>query len=241
MKYRKNGGLLMMHSAVELTSKLVNINSENPIHSEKEVTEFICKWLEKADIPYQLQEVEPNRSNIIARVTGSRKRAPIILIAHCDTVPAGEGWTVDPFGGDIVGDKLYGRGSADMKSGLASALYALKEASKEPELPGDFIVVVSVDEEGPGMKGVMEFIKSDFVDSSTMVIAPEPTSLEIVRAHRGVMWYEIIAHGRASHGGHAERGVDANHALAAMICESKDVGNGHPFDYALSKNTFISF
>jgi len=240
MKYRKNGGLLMMHSAVELTSKLVNINSENPIHSEKEVTEFICKWLEKADIPYQLQEVEPNRSNIIARVTGSRKRAPIILIAHCDTVPAGEGWTVDPFGGDIVGDKLYGRGSADMKSGLASALYALKEASKEPELPGDFIVVVSVDEEGPGMKGVMEFIKSDFVDSSTMVIAPEPTSLEIVRAHRGVMWYEIIAHGRASHGGHAERGVDANHALAEIICEIKSVVNGLPFDHPLLKNSLIS-
>src|SRR5699024_3819956 len=181
----------------------------------------------------QLQEVEPNRSNIIARITGSRKRAPIILIAHCDTVPAGEGWTMDPFGGAIVGNKLYGRGSADMKSGQASDLYAFKEASKVTELPGYFIVVVYVDGEWPGKKGVMEFIKSDFVDSSTMVIAPEPTSLEIVRAHRGVMWYEIIAHGRASHGGHAERGIDANHALAETICESKSVVNGLPFDHPL--------
>src|SRR5699024_4352595 len=194
------------------------------------VTEFICKWLEKADITYQLQEVEPNRSNIIARITGSRKRAPIILIAHCDTVPAGEGWTMDPFGVDILGNKLYGRGSADMKSGLASALYALKEASKEPSLPGDFIVVVSVDEEGPGMKGVMKFLQSNYIDSSTMTIAPEPTNLEIVRAHRGVMWYEIKTYGKSSHGGHAERGVDANHALAEILCEIKSVVNGLPFD-----------
>src|SRR5699024_2330205 len=101
MKCGENGGHLIVHWSVELTSKLVNINSDNQIHFEKKVTESICKWHKKADITYQLQEVEPNRSNIIARITGSRKRAPIILIAHCDTVPAGEGWTMDPFGGDI--------------------------------------------------------------------------------------------------------------------------------------------
>src|SRR5699024_21501 len=191
-------------------------------------------------IPYELQEVEKDRNNIIAHLPGKGERDPLLIIAHCDTVPAGEGWVHGPFDADISDGKMYGRGAADMKSGLAAALYALKEASKEPELPGDFTVVVSVDEEGPGMKGVMKFIDSNFVDASTMTIAPEPTSLEIVRAHRGVIWYEIETYGRASHGGHADRGVDANHAMAEIISELKTVVNGLPFHHSLLKQTLLS-
>lgn len=230
----------MVHPAVELTSQLVKVNSENPINYEKEITKFICKWLQENDIRYQLQKVEPDRNNIIARLRGNGTRDPIMMVAHCDTVPAGEGWSHDPFGGELVGDKMFGRGSADMKSGLAAALYALKEASKESELPGDFIVAVSVDEEGPDMKGIMKLLELDFVDSSIMTIAPEPTNLNIVRAHRGVMWYEIIAYGRSSHGGHAERGIDANHALAEIICELKSVVNGLPFDHELLGKSLLS-
>lgn len=230
----------MLHSAVKLTSELVKINSENPINTEKKITDFICTWLEEENIPFQLQEVEPGRNNIIAHLSGKGDRTPLLIIAHCDTVPAGEGWGNDPFGAKVSDGRLYGRGSADMKSGLAAALYALREASKRTDLPGDFTVVVSVDEEGPGMKGVMEFLETDFIGASTMTIAPEPTSLEIVRAHRGVLWYEIEVYGKASHGGHAERGVDANHAMAEIISEMKTVVNGLPFHHPLLKQTLLS-
>lgn len=230
----------MVHPAVLLTSELVKINSENPINTEKKITDFICNWLEDANISYQLQEVEKDRNNIIARLPGAGERQPLVIIAHCDTVPAGRRWKHDPFGGEIIDGKLYGRGSADMKSGLAAALYALKEASMQSELPGDFIVVVSVDEEGPGMKGVMKFIESGLIDDSSMIIAPEPTSLEIVRAHRGVLWYEIEVYGKSAHGGHAERGVDANHALAEIITELKTVVNGMPFYHPLLKQPLLS-
>ena len=219
-----------LHPAVELTVELVKINSENPTNVEKEITDFITNWLNKEKIEYQLQEVSPGRSNIIAKVPGKGEREPIVFIAHCDTVPVGQGWTYDPLGGEIVEGKLYGRGAADMKSGLAAALYAIKEAKGAKSLPGDIIVVVSVDEEGPGMLGISAILQSGLIKENTMVIAPEPTNLDIIRAHRGVMWYEIIAHGRSSHGGHAERGIDANHALAEIICELKTSVGALQFD-----------
>lgn len=230
----------MLHPAVQLTSELVKINSENPINSEKAVTDFISRWLKEAGISFQLQQVEADRNNIIAHLPGRGDREPLVMIAHCDTVPAGTGWKHDPFGGEILDGKLYGRGSADMKSGLAATLYALKEASKQSELPGDLVVVVSVDEEGPGMKGVMKFLESNLIDETTMTVAPEPTSLEIVRDHRGVMWYELETFGKAAHGGHAEQGIDANHAMAEIISELKTVVSGFPFQHPLLKKTLLS-
>jgi len=229
-----------LHPAVELAAKLVSINSQNPVSNEKEIIDFIAGWLDEQNIPYELQEVEPGRSNLIAKVSGRGERPPVVIIAHCDTVPVGEGWTYDPFGANIVDGKMYGRGASDMKGGVAAALYALKEAAAAGNLPGDFIVVVSVDEEGPGMKGVMAVVESKLVDESTMVIAPEPTSLDIIRAHRGVMWYELNTFGRSSHAGHAERGIDSNHAMAEIICELKSAVNALPFDHSLLGKSLLT-
>lgn len=229
-----------LHPAVELTAKLVGISSENPINTEEKVINFVAKWLSEDGISYELQQVSHGRSNLIVKVKGTGKRPPIVLVAHCDTVPAGEGWSHDPFKAEIVEGKMYGRGASDMKSGVAASLYALKEAHKAGNLPGDFTVVVSVDEEGPGMLGIKALIDSGLIDDSTMVIAPEPTRLEVIRAHRGVMWYEINTYGKSSHGGHAERGVDANHAMAEIICELKSAVNALPFDHPLLHKSLLS-
>ena len=228
-----------LHGAVQLTADLVRIDSTNPTNNEREVIDFIAAWLEGEGISYELQEVEPNRRNLIATVKGTGRRAPIVVVAHCDTVPIGEGWIHEPLGAVIEDGKMYGRGTSDMKSGVAAALYALKEV-KGDILPGDFVVAVSVDEEGPSMKGIMKMIEEKVIDKETIVIAPEPTSLEIIRAHRGVMWYELTTHGKASHAGHAERGIDANHAMAEIICELKSAVNALPFDHPLLKKSLIS-
>ena len=167
-------------------------------------------------MPFELQEISPGRNNLITRVKGEGKRPPITLIAHCDTVPIGEGWSIDPLGGIIQDGKLYGRGAADMKSGVAAALYAVKEANKAESIPGDFVVVVSVDEEGPGMKGIRALLDSKMLDASSMVITPEPTSLNIVRAHRGLCGTNTT-YGKSSHGGHAERIVQS--CAGKIICD----------------------
>jgi len=228
------------HPAVELTAELVRINSENPCRLEGEIIRYIAAMLDNEGISYQLIEVAPERSNLVVKLKGQNKRPPIALIAHCDTVPAGSGWEKNPFGGEIIDGRLYGRGSCDMKAGLAAALYAVKHAAKTASLPGDLVFVASVDEEGPDMLGILNILDSDILTPSTLIIAPEPTELHVVRAHRGVMWYEVEVHGRASHGGHAERGIDANHALAEVICELKAAVNALPFQHPLLGSALLS-
>ncbi|MGQ9652307.1 MAG: M20 family metallopeptidase [Phycisphaerae bacterium] len=228
------------HPAVKLASRLIGISSENPDVLESEIIRYISGWLKEASVEHHLQEVAPGRHNLIATVRGRGQRKVLTLIAHCDTVPVGSGWTRDPFAGTIEDGRLYGRGASDMKGGLAAALYAVREALHHGPPPGDVTVIVSVDEEGPGMLGVIAAIEGGYVDASTMVIAPEPTSLNIVRKHRGVMWYDVVARGKMSHAGHAERGVDANHALAEAICELKAAVNAIPFNDPLVGGALLS-
>ena len=229
-----------LHLAVPLTQKLVQIDSQNPVSTEKAIIDFIGEWLSEDGVPYELQEVQPDRSNLIAKVEGAGKRPPIVLVAHTDTVPIGDGWTEKPLGGEVRDGKLYGRGAADMKSGLAAALFAVKKAHLQGGLPGDFVVVASIDEEGPGMAGIKALLDAGLVGKDSLVIAPEPTSLEVVRAHRGVMWYEIEAKGVSVHGGHADQGVDANHALVEILSEIKTAVAALPFYDPLLKGPLVS-
>ena len=228
------------HVAVQLTEQLIKIDSQNPVRTEKEIITYIGKWLSECGVPYELQEVQKDRSNLIAKVKGAGKRPPIIIIAHTDTVPIGEGWKEKPFGGEIKDGKIFGRGAADMKSGLAASLYAVKKAFQEKELPGDFIVIASIDEEGPGMAGIKALLDAGYLGKDSLVIAPEPTSLEVVRAHRGVMWYEILTKGVSVHGGHADRGVDANHAMVEILSEIKTAVAALPFYDELLKQPLVS-
>ena len=228
-----------MHPAVLLAQKLIQIDSQNPVSNEKAIISFIGEWLSEEGVPFQLQEVAENRSNLIVTAKGEGRRPPVILVAHTDTVPIGEGWTEEPLGGVIKDGRIYGRGAADMKTGLAAALYAARKAYGE-SLPGDFIVVASVDEEGPGMAGIKALLDAGIVGKDSIVISPEPTSLEVVRAHRGVMWYELMAQGVSVHGGHADRGVDANHALVEALSEIKTAVAALPFYDPLLKGPLVT-
>lgn len=221
--------------------QLIRLRSENPTTDESSVVAFLITRLNEWGIPYCLQNVQPGRQNIITKLKGTGEKPPLVIVAHMDTVPAGEGWTKEPFEPVIEDGKLYGRGASDMKSGLAAAFYALKQVHESASsLPGDLIVVATVDEEGPEMLGAAKLIAEGFVPEDSLVIAPEPSNLEIVRAHKGVIWYELIAHGKMSHGGNAERGVDANHALAEAIVELKTAVSAIPFEHELVGKALVS-
>jgi succinyl-diaminopimelate desuccinylase len=231
----------LKHEVINLTRELVSINSENPTHDESLVINYLTNLLNDWKINFRLQEVQPGRNNIIAHLEGSGEKTPLLYIAHMDTVPAGDGWTKKPFEPVIEDGKLYGRGSADMKGGLAAALYALKKVKDSGVVPpGDLMVIATVDEEGPGMLGAAKLIEEGLVPDDSLVIAPEPSNLEIVRVHKGVIWYELIAHGVMSHGGNAERGVDANHAIAEAIVELKTVVSAIPFEHELVGKAMVS-
>ncbi|UCZ51916.1 M20 family metallopeptidase [Bacillus shivajii] len=214
--------------AVLLTQKLVQIPTENPNGNEKECSTFVENWLrELTNVDVFTQVVEKDRVNVIAKYRGkSSTLPPLVIIAHMDTVPVEGTWSVDPFGGEIINEKLYGRGSCDMKSGLACALMTMKEISENDiSLNRDLYVIASIDEEGPYMKGAVALVDEKIIPEDALLIATEPTNSTLATVHKGTIWYEILVEGKSSHGGNAHLGADAGHAAAEVIVGLKEKVN----------------
>ena len=217
--------------AIKLTQELIKIPSENPVGTEEAIGKFIYDWLNELNVEVKKEEVEPGRFNIVAKLPGEVSHPNLVYIAHMDTVPIGEGWTHEPFSAEIIDGKLYGRGSADMKGGVAAAMVAFKRiVLSKKKLKNDFIFIASVDEEGSEMKGALAAIKNGWVNRDSYVIAPEPSGLTVMTAHKGPIWYEIITRGKASHAGNPQLGIDAIHAMAETLTALKQIVYELPYE-----------
>src|SRR5215207_8791323 len=193
-----------MHYAgtLELLTQLVAIDSVNPaLHAgaagETEIATFIAGWARAAGLRVDVLAATPGRPSVVVRASGTGGGATLLLCGHIDTVGV-EGMQL-PHTPRLEGDRLYGRGAYDMKSGLASALIACREA------PGDVLVAAVADEEHASL-GVQEVLAAHTADAA---IVTEPTELELVVAHKGFVWIEIEVEGRAAHGSRHEEGIDA--------------------------------
>ncbi|MFY9140529.1 MAG: M20 family metallopeptidase [Thermacetogeniaceae bacterium] len=208
---------------VELARELVRIPSENPSGSEQAIASYISKWMNRLPgVEVINEEVLPGRSNVLGILKGEEKRCGLAYLGHMDTVPSGPGWTYDPFGGIIKEGKLYGRGAADMKGGLAAILMTLSNLALSGQKPKhDFLVCATIDEEGPGMLGAVDLVKKNYIDNNTLVVATEPTGNELHIFHKGLVWYEICVKGKNAHAGNPEQGVDAVYGMSLLLTTLK--------------------
>jgi acetylornithine deacetylase len=197
----------MRNDIVELTSRLVSIDSVNPAlvpggAGEGEMARFVADWARDQGLAAEIVEATPGRPSVIVRAPGSGEGRTLLLCGHLDTVNV-EGM-VDPHVPRVDGDRLYGRGSYDMKSGLAAALIACREAAKLG-LAGDVVVAAVADEEcdSVGVQEILETVRAD------AAVVTEPTELDVAIAHKGFVWFDIEVTGRAAHGSRPHLGVDA--------------------------------
>lgn len=161
------------------------------------------------------------RINVVGRYEGRAKGPGIHLNGHFDVVPAGQGWTRDPFGGEIVGDRLYGRGSCDMKAGLAAAVFAA-EAIRRAGVGHAAPIEISgtVDEESGGFAGLAWLAENRWIsrERTRAVIIPEPFGVDrVCVGHRGVYWFEVVAEGRIAHGSMPYLGVNAVEGMSHLL------------------------
>lgn len=233
----------MASEEVALAQALVRIPSENPIGTEKEIGKFIADWLSHiSNVEVKKYEVQRDRFNVVARLRGRRPRAGLAYVAHMDTVPVDTGWNEDPFGGIIKGNVLYGRGSVDMKGGVAAAMVAFKrmaESGRQPE--EDFLFCATVDEEGMEMLGAVDLVNRSLVDRETVILAPEPNSLTLTIEHKGVVWYEIEAVGKSAHAGNPQMGADAVLAIGQAIVALKNLIEKLPYESEYLGRSTITF
>ena len=200
----------MRDELIDLASRLVAIDSVNPAlvpggAGESEIARFVASWAEDNGLAAETLEATPGRPSVVVRKRDPAPGGRLLLCAHMDTV--GVEGMADPHTPRVEGDRLHGRGAYDMKSGLASALLACREA------PGDVVVAAVADEEHASL-GVQEVLASLTADAA---IVTEPTELEVIVAHKGFVWIEIEVEGRAAHGSRHEEGKDAIVAAGPIL------------------------
>lgn len=164
---------------------------------------------------------EHPRVNVVGLRRGRAERPAVHLNGHYDVVPAGAGWTVDPFGGAVRDGRIYGRGACDMKAGIAAAVYAAEAIRRAGlELTGSIEISGTPDEESGGFAGVGWLARHGRLSSDRLdyVIIPEPLNVDrICIGHRGVYWFEVATHGRIGHGSMPFLGVSAIEHMGIIL------------------------
>ena len=219
---------------VQFAADLVRIPTVNPPGEEYEAcAHFLGGFLKRRafEIEYIAAEGRPEHTARYPRVNviGSRRGGPgpvVHLNGHIDVVPAGDGWTVDPFGGLVRDGKIYGRGVCDMKAGIAAAVFAAEAIERAGvRLPGTIEISGTVDEESGGFAGVAHLAELGRIAKgrTDFVIIPEPLNVDrICIGHRGVYWFEVTARGRISHGSMPFLGTSAIDGMGRLLQSVRD-------------------
>ncbi len=206
--------------AIALTEALVAIDSRNPrlvggAPGERACAQFLATVLSGWGFAVSVTDVAPGRPNVLARI-GPIGRTPLVLNGHLDVVGT-DGMNHPPFEPVSRGDRLYGRGSSDMKAGIAAMCVAAARAAAHGALVSEIIIAAVCDEEFESI-GTRALLANGL--HATGAIVTEPTRLAVCPAHKGFVWMELVFHGHAAHGSRFDIGVDAvRHAgllLAAL-------------------------
>jgi acetylornithine deacetylase len=190
-----------------LTADLVAIDSTNPDlvpggAGEGNIAAFVAGWLREAGLDVTVRDLETNRANVVGVLPGSGGGKSLMLNAHMDVV--GAGGMTDPWTPRREGDRLYGRGSFDMKASLAVIMLVAREAAAWG-LRGDLTITAVADEEFASI-GTQDIVNHYRADAA---IVTEPTGLDLCVAHKGFVWIEVETTGLAAHGSLPDVGVDA--------------------------------
>jgi succinyl-diaminopimelate desuccinylase len=210
-----------MTDVVALTRTLLGLDTVN--HDESAALKVLAPLLEEAGFVVAIAEHEPGRGTLVADWHTSLDTPPLCLSGHVDTVPLGAvPWQHEPFG-ELDGDRLYGRGSSDMKGGVAAiVLAATKIAAGNPKRAGLRLVLTSAEETGSlGARHVAGTVLDD--PSGPLVIA-EPTSNAVVHGHKGALWLEALATGVTAHGSRPDLGDNAIYKLARAVSRLAEYG-----------------
>jgi len=219
---------------VALTADLVRIPTVNPPGEEYEAcARFLGADLARRGfgVEYIAAEGLPEHSARYPRinVVGTRRggSGPVVhLNGHIDVVPAGSGWSVNPFAAVVRDGKIYGRGVCDMKAGIAAAVFAAEAIARAGvELPGTIEISGTVDEESGGFAGVAHLAQIGRIakERTDYVIIPEPLNVDrICIGHRGVYWFDVTARGRIGHGSMPFLGVSAIDGMERLLRAVQD-------------------
>jgi acetylornithine deacetylase/succinyl-diaminopimelate desuccinylase family protein len=223
----ESSGAEPLDAVTRLLADLVAIPSVNPMgrgstgpdYHEGAISHYLTGWFQAKGLRFDRQVIAPGRENLIARYDSPKGRRTLLFDAHQDTVPA-DGMTIDPFTPTIEGNRLYGRGSCDIKGGMAAMLTAFARLVRER--PGDsasVIMACTVDEEFTHL-GSSRLAASNL--GADLAIVAEPTGLDIVDRHKGAVRWKIRTRGVACHSSTPSLGENAIYAMARVLASLEE-------------------
>lgn len=216
-----------MTDVLELAQALVRLDTCGA--GEQAAAELCAALLAEAGAQVEIVKMEPRRAHVLAR-TGDVLAEPLVLSGHLDTVPAGSAeWTRDALCGDIDRGLLHGRGSVDMKGGVAALVVAL-ERHLQRGAPGRGVLLVLTAAEETGCSGARHLVATRELPGGGPLLVAEPTDLRIAHGHKGVLWLAASARGRSAHGSRPDLGENAILPLARLAIALDEIGlpGGHP-------------
>lgn len=212
---------------IELTQALVRLRSVNDASagfSEASAAALVASTMRSFGWEPRIVEVAPGRPNVVAVIDGVGPGPTLMFEGHTDVVTEGDlsAWSVDPYGAQIRDGRLYGRGSADMKAGVAAMLHAVHALEQAGDFPGRIVVAALVDEEGL-MLGAKHFAQSDLAREIDGVICCEPEAGEICAVSKGAVRLRLTFTGAMAHGAMPQHGRNPLPAAAQVLLDLSDL------------------
>lgn len=199
---------------VALARRLIGFDTINPPGNEQQCAECLAGLLEAAGFSVRLVPLGNGRANLLASKGTPGRHGPLVFTGHIDVVPLGtNAWTQDPFAAAIVGDKLYGRGSSDMKSGVAAFVVA---AMAEAHRAGDALQIAMIITAGEetGCDGAEAIVAAGMQGRAGALVVAEPTANMPCVGHKGALWLRGTARGKTAHGSMPQAGDNAVYKAA---------------------------
>lgn len=202
----------------ELLKQLIQADS-TPGKGEAAAADVVAARFEQHGIECVVDRWDGDRANVTAQVRSDGTRPGLLFVCHLDVVgPGEEDWRHAPFGAEEDNGRIYGRGAADMKGGIASVVTAMCQlVDSGARLKGDIVFGATAGEETDSA-GAMRFVKDrDWLPPLVGVVIPEPTDFCVVTAHRGMLWLKITTKGKAVHSSTPQRGTNAIMAMKHVL------------------------
>ncbi len=188
---------------------------------ELAAAQIVSDELSRFGIESRIESWDNTRANIIAHAKSSGQKGALLFVSHLDVVPAGDAnWSNPPFTAIENDGKIYGRGSADMKGGIAAIVTAIGQIiNSGTKLKGDIIFLGAAGEETDSC-GTKRFVQeSGRLPEITGAVITEPTDFKIITAHRGIFWLKVETFGKSAHSSTPHLGVNAITSMRAVLNE----------------------
>ncbi|MGD9039535.1 MAG: M20 family metallopeptidase [Desulfobacteraceae bacterium] len=220
--------------AISLTRKLLSFNTINPPGLERDCAEYLGNLLETGGFLVSYHEFGVGRTNLVARLDAGKNDLPLCFTGHMDTAPLGLGtWSRDPLAGEMDGNKIYGRGSSDMKGGVAAMVVAALRIAKMGKRKVGTILMITAGEE-TGSEGAHHLAaKGDMWGKVGAIVVGEPTANYPILAHKGSLWLEARTTGVTAHGSMPDQGVNAIYKAMEAISKLQD------YDFAVPTHPLL--